>query len=130
MILIHLYFLHSKGRTNPLGNLDNQRKIPFHPYFTYKDGVGFALLGVVLIYFVNFSSYSFIDPENFIEANSIVTPIHIQPEWYFLFAYAILRCIPSKVGGVLGLVGAVTIYYLFPILSSKSTPTGFSLAQQ
>ena len=130
LIIIHLYFLHSHGRTNPLGNLDNQRKIPFHPYFSYKDGVGFALLIILLIYFVRFRSYRAIDPENFIEANSIVTPIHIQPEWYFLFAYAILRCIPRKVGGVLGLVAAVTVFYLFPILTSKSHPTSFSIRQQ
>jgi len=129
-ILIHLYFLHSKGRTNPLGNLDNQRKIPFHPYFSYKDGVGFAIFGVLLIYFVRFRSYRIIDPENFIEANRIVTPVHIQPEWYFLFAYAILRCIPSKVGGVLGLVAAVTIFYIFPVLSRKNVPSSFSPLQQ
>lgn len=55
------------------------------------------------------------DPENFIPANPLVTPIHIQPEWYFLFAYAILRAIPSKIGGVIGLVTALLILLIIPM---------------
>ena len=128
-VLVHLFFLHYKGRTNPLGNLDNQRKVSFHPYFRWKDGVGFAILGGVLIYLISTQPYSIIDPENFIEANNIVTPPHIQPEWYFLFAYAILRCIPSKVGGVIGLVLSITLFYVYPLARNRYV-TRFSPLRQ
>jgi len=131
LIMVHLWFLHSSGRTNPLGNLDHLRKIPFHPYFTWKDAVGFSLMAIVFVFFVNFGGYSMIDPENFTQANSITTPVHIQPEWYFLFAYAILRCIPRKVGGVLGLAGAVTVFYLLPFVCSRvQSASTFRLTQQ
>lgn len=59
------------------------------------------------------------DPENYIPANPLVTPVHIQPEWYFLFAYAILRSIPDKLGGVLGLAGAVLVLLIVPYVSSR-----------
>lgn len=59
------------------------------------------------------------DPENFIPANPLVTPIHIQPEWYFLFAYAILRSIPNKLGGVVALVLAVFVLYIFPFYGKR-----------
>lgn len=131
LILVHIWFLHFNGRTNPLGNLDHVRKIPFHPYFTWKDAVGFRLLAITIVFLVNFVAYAIIDPENFTQANSITTPVHIMPEWYFLFAYAILRCIPRKAGGVLGLVAAVIIFYAIPFLATKTQKaTAFSAAQQ
>jgi len=131
LVGVHIYFLHFNGSTNPLGNLDHLRKIPLHPYFSWKDLVGFRLLAISIVMVVNFAGYSFIDSENFIQANSITTPVHIQPEWYFLFAYAILRCIPRKAGGVLGLVAAVIIFYSIPFLARKTQKaTAFSVAQQ
>ena len=131
LILVHMWFLHYNGRTNPLGNLDHLRKVPLHPYFTWKDIVGFRLIAIIFVLVVNFAGYSFIDSENFIQANSITTPVHIQPEWYFLFAYAILRCIPRKVGGVLGLVAAVAVFYTIPFLANKTQKaTAFRVAQQ
>lgn len=126
VVLLHLVFLHNKGSTNPLGNLNHGTKIPFHPYFTWKDIVGFLLIFLFLFFLVFFYPNLLTDPENFIEANPIVTPTHIQPEWYFLFAYAILRSIPSKLGGVIALALSVLYFYLFPLvglmLNQGSTP--------
>nr|YP_009234186.1 cytochrome b [Aegista aubryana]AMB49885.1 cytochrome b [Aegista aubryana] len=115
-VLLHLVFLHDKGSTNPLGNMFHMSKIPFHPYFTWKDLVGFAMMSVVLMLVVCFYPNSLTDPENFMEANPLVTPTHIQPEWYFLFAYAILRSIPSKLGGVVALAMAIFVFYIFPVV--------------
>jgi len=71
------------------------------------------------------------DPENFNEASSIVTPVHIQPEWYFLFAYAILRCIPNKLGGVIALASSIFVLYFLPLRSSgKNAPSSFTLPYQ
>lgn len=130
--MLHLIFLHDKGSTNPLGSMFHGSKISFHPYFTWKDIVGVIVVGLVLLVVVIFFPNFFTDPENFIEANPIVTPIHIQPEWYFLFAYAILRSIPSKLGGVAALAAAVLFFYLFPILGSlkPQSRTAFNIPGQ
>lgn len=77
---LHLVFLHDKGSTNPLGDLNHVRKVPFHPYFTYKDICGFLVLITLLIVLGLFAPTILGDPENFIPANSIVTPVHIIPE--------------------------------------------------
>lgn len=115
IVFIHLVFLHDKGSTNPLGQNNHINKVVFHPYFTYKDLVGFILVLLLLILICCFFPFSLSDPENFINANAIVTPTHIQPEWYFLFAYAILRSIPSKLGGVVALAIRIFILYLLPL---------------
>nr|YP_009104596.1 cytochrome b [Camaena cicatricosa]AIS20794.1 Cytochrome b [Camaena cicatricosa] len=112
---IHLMFLHDRGSTNPLGNLHHGLKIPFHPYFTWKDIVGVVVVSIIVLFVVSFAPNFFTDPENFIEANPMVTPTHIQPEWYFLFAYAILRSIPSKLGGVVALAVSILYLYMFPL---------------
>nr|ATI24689.1 cytochrome b [Karaftohelix adamsi] len=133
VVLLHLIFLHEKGSSNPLGNLSHVSKISFHPYYTWKDLVGVFLVFFFLCLVVFFAPNFFTDPENFIEANPMVTPAHIQPEWYFLFAYAILRSIPSKLGGVLALACSVLFFYLFPYFSKiakSSYPTAFSPASQ
>nr|AXS65017.1 cytochrome b [Curculionoidea sp. 12 KM-2017] len=118
-VIIHLLFLHQTGSNNPLGSNSNIDKIPFHPYFTFKDLVGFIMLMFMLIILSLKSPYMLGDPDNFIPANPLVTPIHIQPEWYFLFAYAILRSIPNKLGGVLALVFSIAILYLCPFINKK-----------
>lgn len=110
---IHLIYLHTTGSGNPLGLTLNCDKLNFHPYFSVKDLLGVFLVLTGLIYVVGFVPWFLGDPENFIKANPILTPIHIKPEWYFLFAYAILRSIPSKLGGVLALVFSVVILVLF-----------------
>nr|UQS75788.1 cytochrome b [Systropus sp. 2 YXA-2022a] len=114
MVMIHLLFLHQTGSNNPLGMNSNIKKIPFHPYFSYKDIVGFIIMFMLLIMLILISPYFLGDPDNFVPANPLVTPIHIQPEWYFLFAYAILRSIPNKLGGVIALVMSIAILFILP----------------
>uniref|UniRef100_A0AAU7YTQ1 Cytochrome b n=2 Tax=Cheilosia TaxID=173981 RepID=A0AAU7YTQ1_9MUSC len=114
MVMIHLLFLHQTGSNNPMGLNSNLDKIPFHPYFSYKDLVGFIVMILLLTMLTLWNPYLLGDPDNFIPANPLVTPIHIQPEWYFLFAYAILRSIPNKLGGVIALVMSIAILMIMP----------------
>nr|YP_010137770.1 cytochrome b [Varuna litterata]AUR43978.1 cytochrome b [Varuna litterata] len=112
--LIHILFLHQMGANNPLGISSQTDKIPFHPYFTFKDIVGFVILLSALLILTLLAPYFLGDPDKFIPANPLVTPPHNQPEWYFLFAYAILRSIPNKMGGVIALGGSVAILMILP----------------
>nr|YP_009532947.1 cytochrome b [Euclimacia badia]AYG51282.1 cytochrome b [Euclimacia badia] len=112
--IIHLLFLHQTGSNNPLGLNSNSDKIPFHPYFSFKDMIGFITMTMLLLYITLSNPYLLGDPDNFIPANPLVTPVHIQPEWYFLFAYAILRSIPNKLGGVIALVMSIAILMIMP----------------
>nr|YP_010507381.1 cytochrome b [Eristalinus sepulchralis]UXG18962.1 cytochrome b [Eristalinus sepulchralis]WKU83942.1 cytochrome b [Eristalinus sepulchralis] len=114
MVMIHLLFLHQTGSNNPIGLNSNLDKIPFHPYFSYKDIVGFIVMLMLLTMLTLWNPYLLGDPDNFIPANPLVTPAHIQPEWYFLFAYAILRSIPNKLGGVIALVMSIAILMIMP----------------
>lgn len=109
IVIIHLTFLHETGSRNPLGLNRNYFKIPFNPYYSIKDILGFIILILTLLLICLIDPYLLSDPENFNKANSIITPIHIQPEWYFLFAYAILRSIPNKLGGVIALILSILI---------------------
>nr|ARH54323.1 cytochrome b [Curculionidae sp. 6 AH-2016] len=120
MIIIHLMFLHQTGSNNPMGLKSNIDKIPFHPYFIYKDLLGFLIMMMLLMILTLQTPYLLSDPDNFIPANPLVTPIHIQPEWYFLFAYAILRSIPNKLGGVIALVLSIAILYIMPFMNKKN----------
>ena len=120
---VHLLFLHQTGSNNPLGVNSNLDKVPFHPYFSFKDAIGFSLLWGALVSLSLLTPWLLGDPENFIPANPLVTPVHIQPEWYFLFAYAILRSIPNKLGGVLALAGSVLILLVLPLLPIPKTPS-------
>nr|YP_009531191.1 cytochrome b [Ornebius fuscicerci]AXY63948.1 cytochrome b [Ornebius fuscicerci] len=122
-VMIHLLFLHQTGSNNPLGVNSNTDKIPFHPYFTLKDIIGIIILISSLIMLSLLNPYLLGDPDNFIPANPLVTPIHIQPEWYFLFAYAILRSIPNKLGGVIALVLSIAILFIFPLLPKNKFMT-------
>ncbi|YP_004285826.1 cytochrome b (mitochondrion) [Channa argus] len=117
--IIHLLFLHETGSTNPVGLNSDADKIPFHPYFSYKDLLGFAILLITLISLSLFAPNLLGDPDNFTPANPLVTPPHIKPEWYFLFAYAILRSIPNKLGGVLALLASILVLMLVPILHTS-----------
>nr|YP_010527062.1 cytochrome b [Callambulyx tatarinovii]UXR12399.1 cytochrome b [Callambulyx tatarinovii] len=119
LTMIHLLFLHQTGSNNPLGTNSNLDKIPFHPFFTYKDLIGFIILIFMLTMLTLTNPYLLGDPDNFIPANPLVTPIHIQPEWYFLFAYAILRSIPNKLGGVIALVMSILILIILPFSFNK-----------
>nr|WGJ64173.1 cytochrome b [Trinomys iheringi] len=113
---IHLLFLHETGSNNPSGLNSNSDKIPFHPYYTIKDILGLLVMLMVLLTLILFSPDLLGDPDNYTPANPLNTPPHIKPEWYFLFAYAILRSIPNKLGGVLALAFSIVILALFPTL--------------
>nr|YP_009160988.1 cytochrome b [Luehdorfia chinensis]AJA05963.1 cytochrome b [Luehdorfia chinensis]AJA05988.1 cytochrome b [Luehdorfia chinensis] len=119
LTMIHLLFLHQTGSNNPLGINSNLDKIPFHPFFTFKDLIGFITMLFILILLTLTNPYLLGDPDNFIPANPLVTPIHIQPEWYFLFAYAILRSIPNKLGGVIALIMSIMILIILPFTFNK-----------
>nr|AUG59294.1 cytochrome b [Poecilia vivipara]AUG59298.1 cytochrome b [Poecilia vivipara] len=117
--LVHLIFLHETGSNNPIGLNSNADKISFHPYFSYKDLLGFIFLLTTLVALALFSPNLLGDPENFTPANPLVTPPHIKPEWYFLFAYAILRSIPNKLGGVLALLASILVLMVIPLLHTS-----------
>nr|BAH59025.1 cytochrome b [Gymnarchus niloticus]BAJ54297.1 cytochrome b [Gymnarchus niloticus] len=117
--MMHLLFLHETGSNNPTGLNSDSDKIPFHPYFTYKDLLGFMIMLLTLTCLALFSPNLLGDPENFTPANPLVTPPHIKPEWYFLFAYAILRSIPNKLGGVLALLFSIMVLMIVPILHTS-----------
>lgn len=120
LTLIHLIFLHQTGSNNPLGVNRKINKIPFNPFYTYKDFLGFLLLIILITIIIIFYPYILRDPDNFIPANPIITPTHIQPEWYFLFAYAILRAIPNKIGGVIALIISISILLFLPLINNNN----------
>nr|YP_009667308.1 cytochrome b [Mecistocephalus marmoratus]ARU77311.1 cytochrome b [Mecistocephalus marmoratus] len=120
LVMMHLIFLHQTGSNNPLGVDSNSDKIPFHPFFSTKDILGALMIIMMLLTLVLVSPQLLGDAENFNEANPLVTPLHIQPEWYFLFAYAILRSIPNKLGGVIALVMSIMILLILPVTQKSS----------
>lgn len=123
---LHLLFLHETGSNNPCGIPSNSDKIPFHPYYTIKDILGLIFLLLILITLVLFTPDLLSDPDNYTPANPLNTPPHIKPEWYFLFAYAILRSVPNKLGGVLALLLSILILVIIPILhKSKQQSIAF-----
>nr|AXS65378.1 cytochrome b [Bostrichoidea sp. 9 KM-2017] len=119
LVMIHLLFLHQTGSSNPLGTNSNIDKIQFHPYFSLKDILGMLIMMMMLTSICLIAPYMLGDPDNFSPANPLVTPVHIQPEWYFLFAYAILRSIPNKLGGVIALVMSILILMFMPFMYSN-----------
>lgn len=112
IVIIHIIFLHFNGSINSISSPLNLDKIRFDPFFSIKDVLGIFFFFFLFIFFILLNPYYSVDSENFIEANPLITPIHIKPEWYFLFAYAILRSIPSKVGGVIALLIRIIILYI------------------
>nr|AVD30043.1 cytochrome b [Psammomys vexillaris] len=119
LVLVHLLFLHETGSNNPLGLNSNADKIPFHPYYTVKDFLGVVLLISFFMLLVLFFPDLLGDPNTYTPANPLNTPPHIKPEWYFLFAYAILRSIPNKLGGVLALVLSILILIFLPLIHTS-----------
>nr|ARX62643.1 cytochrome b [Odorrana wuchuanensis]ARX62645.1 cytochrome b [Odorrana wuchuanensis]ARX62646.1 cytochrome b [Odorrana wuchuanensis]ARX62647.1 cytochrome b [Odorrana wuchuanensis]ARX62648.1 cytochrome b [Odorrana wuchuanensis] len=117
--IIHLLFLHQTGSSNPAGLNSNLDKVTFHPFFSYKDLLGFVIMLGILATLSSFAPNLLGDPDNFTPANPLVTPPHIKPEWYFLFAYAILRSIPNKLGGVLALLLSIMILLLMPLVHTS-----------
>jgi len=116
LVVVHLLALHINGSNNPLGISSNTDKIAFHPYFTIKDLLGIILFFILFSFFVFFAPNALGHSDNYCEADPLVTPAHIVPEWYFLAQYAILRGIPNKLFGVIALVASILILFLLPIL--------------
>jgi ubiquinol-cytochrome c reductase cytochrome b subunit len=110
----HIIFLHQTGSNNPIGLICDSDRVPFHLYYSIKDLLGYAIALTLFFALILFGPNIFTDPENFINANPLTTPIHIQPEWYFLWLYAILRSIPNKLGGVIALAAALLILLIPP----------------
>nr|AFO60384.1 cytochrome b [Nycticeinops schlieffeni]AFO60385.1 cytochrome b [Nycticeinops schlieffeni]AFO60387.1 cytochrome b [Nycticeinops schlieffeni]AFO60389.1 cytochrome b [Nycticeinops schlieffeni] len=119
LVMVHLLFLHETGSNNPMGIPSNTDMIPFHPYYTIKDILGFLMMMLSLLCLVLFTPDMLGDPDNYSPANPLNTPPHIKPEWYFLFAYAILRSIPNKLGGVLALIMSILILIIIPLLHTS-----------
>nr|AHX02501.1 apocytochrome b [Schimmelmannia schousboei] len=119
--LVHLAILHQDGSGNPLGINSNVDKISMFPYFIIKDLLGLLLFIIGFSFFIYFSPNILGHPDNYIEANPMVTPAHIVPEWYFLPFYAILRSIPHKLGGVIAMISAIAILALLPWIHSTET---------
>jgi ubiquinol-cytochrome c reductase cytochrome b subunit len=126
VVMLHLVALHRFGSNNPLG-IDAsgpQDKIPFHPYYTVKDGFGFAVFFIVYAFFIFYAPNFLGEPDNYIQAQPLVTPPHIVPEWYFLPYYAILRAVPSKLGGVVLMFASIFVLFLLPWLDTSRVRSG------
>lgn len=123
--ILHLIFLHQTGSNNPLGISPDRDRIPFHNYYSVKDILGYLIALSLFLTITLFTPSLLTDPENFIVANPLVTPVHIKPEWYFLWVYAILRSIPNKLGGVIALAAALIILFTLPF-TKINKKRGFS----
>ena len=119
LVIIHIILLHSNGSSNPISVNLRIDKIRFDPYFSIKDIIGVIFILIFFLILILLNPFYSVDSENFIESNPIITPIHIKPEWYFLFAYAILRSIPNKLGGVLALLFRILIFLIKPFQKIK-----------
>lgn len=123
--LLHLVLLHQHGSNNPLGLPSATDRIPFYPYFYVKDLFSFLLFVLLFSFFVVYAPNRLGHPDNYIEANPLVTPAHIVPEWYFLPFYAVLRTIPDKLGGVVLRGLAIAILAFLPLLDTSSIRSTF-----
>jgi quinol-cytochrome oxidoreductase complex cytochrome b subunit len=118
-VLIHLAILHEYGSNNPLGFESKVDSTNFYPYFYVKDLFGFFVFLLVFVSFVFFAPNVLGHPDNYVQANPMVTPAHIVPEWYFLPFYAILRSIPDKLGGVICMAASLVVLVLLPFLNTS-----------
>nr|YP_009535759.1 cytochrome b [Sperchon plumifer]AYK28789.1 cytochrome b [Sperchon plumifer] len=126
MIIIHIMTLHESGSTNPTGMKSDLDKLTFHPFFSWKDMTAPIIVLYMLMIMIMLNPNLLGDPENYNPANPMLTPIHIQPEWYFLFAYAILRSIPNKLGGVIALVMSILILLVNTTTKAKKISSKFN----
>ena len=129
LVVLHIWALHVPGNNNQVGidiKKPSKDTVPFHPYIVIKDGFALLMFMIVFAFFVFYSPNILGHADNYIEANPMVTPAHIVPEWYFLPFYAILRSIPDKLGVVLAIGGALIMLLLLPWLNtSKVRSTAF-----
>jgi ubiquinol-cytochrome c reductase cytochrome b subunit len=119
LAIMHLMTLHVHGSSNPLGVSSNADKLPMHPYYLFKDLVTIFLFFLVLALFVFYMPNALGHSDNYIPANPMQTPPSIVPEWYLLPYYAILRSIPNKLLGVVGMLGSLLILLAMPILDTS-----------
>src|SRR5690348_2462391 len=133
VVFLHLVALHQFGSNNPVGiDITKKDKIPFHPYYTVKDGLGLAVFMLVFAFLLAYFPNTLGHPDNYIPANPLVTPPHIVPEWYFLPFYAMLRSItfnilwiiPAKLGGVMAMFGSILVLFLLPWLDTSPVRSG------
>nr|QHD26489.1 cytochrome b [Lepidotrigona terminata] len=117
MVFLHLMVLHITGSSNPIVSKMGIYKVVFYPYFFIKDSVTIILVLVIFMVVNLQMPYVMGDPDNFKMANPMVTPSHIKPEWYFLFAYSILRSIPNKLGGVIMLFMSIFMLFMIPMMN-------------
>jgi len=120
LILIHLVFLHDTGSTSLLYTHGDYDKLTFGPEYWGKDSYN-LLVWMIFICFSLIYPFNLGDPEIFIEADPIISPVHIVPEWYFLFAYAILRAIPNKILGVIALLISIVSFYFFALIGNYTS---------
>ena len=121
VVILHIWALHVPGNNNPVGISvkSEQDTVPFHPYYTVKDGFALSIFLILFSYFIFFAPNVLGHADNYIPANPLVTPAHIVPEWYLLPFYAILRAVPDKLGGVIAMVGAIAILFVLPWLDTS-----------
>ncbi len=126
IVILHIWALHVPGNNNPSGLAVQDKKdtIPFHPYYTVKDGFALSIFLILFSYFVFFAPNVLGHADNYIPANPLVTPAHIVPEWYLLPFYAILRAVPDKLGGVLLMFSAIFVMFLLPWLDTSKVRSG------
>lgn len=131
VIILHIWALHIPGSSNPAGVevKGPQDTVPFHPYYTAKDGVGLGVFLLVFAIFLFFQPNLLGHPDNYIPANPLSTPAHIVPEWYFLPFYAILKSftvdfiLPAKLWGVLAMFGSILLLFFLPWLDTSPART-------
>lgn len=119
LILIHLILLHNIGSNNPIGSDFTGDFISFYPYFAIKDLFAFSVFLLVFGYFVFYNPEYLNHPDNYVKADSMKTPLHVVPEWYFCVFYAILRGIPHKTIGILAMFGSIIILLLIPFINQS-----------
>jgi len=126
LVALHIWALHVPGNNNPTGVSvrNGQDTVPFHPYYTLKDGFAIVVFLILLMAFVSFAPNYLGHPLNYAEANPLQTPAHIVPEWYYLPFYAILRAIPDKLGGVVAMFGSILILFVLPWLDTSRVRSG------
>ncbi len=120
LVLLHIWSLHVPGNNNPTGVSvqGKQDTVAFHPYYTVKDFFAYVVFLLLFCYFIFYNPNALGHPDNYIEADPMLTPAHIVPEWYLLPFYAILRAVPDKLLGVLLMFGSIVVLFFLPWLDT------------
>ena len=120
VVILHIWALHVTGNNNPTGIevKDSKDTISFHPYYTVKDLFAYIVFLLMFCYFIFYNPNILGHPDNYIEADPMLTPAHIVPEWYLLPFYAILRAVPDKLMGVLLMFGSIVVLFFLPWLDT------------